>query len=91
MKLQLIDDWKKSLKLRSVQVSLGGLTFNTLLAIFTKGAAIVLPLAGVISAKWLIYLMILWFIGNIVARLLRQTPKPEAASEAETNGTLPQG
>ena len=85
MKIQLIDDWKKALKLHSVQVSLAGLSFNTLLGIFTKGAAIAVEGVGVLPARWLIWLMVAWFSGNILARVIKQKPMP-APSEAAASG-----
>jgi len=85
MKIQLIDDWKKALKLHSVQVSLGGLTFNTILGIVTKGAAIVVPMFGAIPARWIIWLMVAWFLGNIIARVIKQKPI-QAPSEAAASG-----
>jgi hypothetical protein len=73
--MKLIDDWKKGIKLHSIQLQLGNLTFNVVMAGITKGAALAGPLFGVIPGHWVFWLGALVAAGTIVVRLVQQKPK----------------
>lgn len=75
MKLQLIDDWKKALKLSSIWAALTGAGINGIFLLIVKGAAVVIPFFGVIPFKWFFVLMVLVCLAMGFARIVKQDRK----------------